>query len=68
MCLNEQPQLQLREISPKEEIGYISFMKIKDSIQAKLIDFTSLCKLYNVKIFMLLVLLQQTNLMKIPAI
>ena len=38
-----------REISPKEEIGYISFMKIKDSIQAKLIDFTSLCKLYNVK-------------------
>ncbi|AVR46029.1 DNA polymerase subunit beta [Christiangramia fulva] len=24
-------------------------MKIKDSIQAKLVDFTSLCKLYNVK-------------------
>jgi len=31
------------------ENDYISFMKIKDSIQSKLIDFTILCKLYNVK-------------------
>ncbi|MDT0686711.1 nucleotidyltransferase family protein [Autumnicola psychrophila] len=33
----------------QEENDYISFMKIQDSIHAKMIDFTSLCKLYNVK-------------------
>jgi len=31
------------------ENDYIGFMNIKDSIQTKLIDFTTLCKLYNVK-------------------
>ena len=29
--------------------AYISSMKVKDSIRAKLVDFTTLCKLYNVK-------------------
>ncbi|MDT0648280.1 nucleotidyltransferase domain-containing protein [Zunongwangia sp. F260] len=33
----------------QEENDYISFMKIQDRIHAKMIDFTSLCKLHNVK-------------------
>lgn len=36
-------------IPPQRRIDYISYMKIKDSIQARLVDFTTLCKLYNVK-------------------